>query len=121
MKNLRAGKAINSEWHVLVEQPGEYEIELRRWPREADARSPAPVPEFKAVDGGLPAGIALPITKIRLKIGDALDESRDVASTDKGITFTTKLAAGKTTMQIWCYDADGKELCGAYFAYVLRK
>jgi len=121
MQNLRAGKEANSSWVVLVEQPGDYEIELRRWPREADAPIAGPVPEFKAVDGGLPAGVALPITKVRLKIGDGLDASRDVAPTDKGITFTSKLAAGKTTMQSWCYDAAGKELCGAYFAYVRRK
>jgi hypothetical protein len=24
-------------------------------------------------------------------------------------------------MQSFCYDANGKELCGAYFAYVMRK
>ncbi len=121
MQNLRSGKEVNSEWNVLVEQPGEYEIELRRWPREADAPIAGPVPEFKAVDGGLPAGVALPITKVRLKIGAVLDESRDITSTDKGVKFKTKLAPGKTTMQSWCYDKDGKEICGAYFAYVLKK
>jgi arylsulfatase len=121
MQNLRAGKEANSPWHVLVEQAGNYEIELRRWPREADAPISGPVPEFHAVDGGLPAGKALPIAKVRLKIGDKFDESREVSSTDKGVAFTTTLPAGKTTMQSWCYDAAGQELCGAYFAYVLRK
>jgi hypothetical protein len=79
------------------------------------------VPPFRAVDGVLPAGTALPIRKARLVIGDRFDESREVASTDKGIAFTTALPAGKTTMQSWFYDAAVKELCGAYFAYVRRK
>jgi arylsulfatase A-like enzyme len=121
MKNLREGLNRNSAWHVLVEVPGEYEIELRRWPREAEAPIAGGVPEFKAVDGTLPPGAALPIRKARLKIGDGFDESRDVTSTDKGITFSMTLPAGKTTMQSWFYDAAGEQLCGAYFAYVRRK
>jgi hypothetical protein len=121
MQNLRAGLNRNGPWHLLVEKDGTYEIELRRWPCEADAAIAGAVPEFKAVDGGLPAGKALPIAKIRLKLG-ALDETRPVKPADKGITFTLPLKAGlKTTMQTWCYDADGQELCGAYFAYVRRK
>ena len=43
---------------------------------EADAAITAPVPLFQAVDGQLPAGVALPIAKIRLKVGDALDETK---------------------------------------------
>jgi arylsulfatase len=121
MKNLREGVNRNSQWHVLVEQAGEYEIELRRWPREAEAPIAGGVPAFEAVDGTLPPGVALPVVKARLAIGQGFDESREVASSDKGVTFTTKLAAGKTTMQSWFYDADGKELSGAYFAYVTRK
>jgi arylsulfatase len=119
--NLRTGKQENGPWHLLVEQPGEYEIELRRWPREADAAITAGMPPFVGVAGGMPEGRALPIAKVRLKIGDTLDETRDVSASDKGITFTTKLAAGKTMMQSWCNDAKGETLCGPYFAYVRRK
>jgi hypothetical protein len=59
--------------------------------------------------------------KARLAIGEGFDESREVKADDKSITFTTKLAAGKTTMHSWFYGADGKQLCGAYFAYVKKK
>jgi len=27
----------------------------------------------------------------------------------------------RTTMETWLSDASGKELCGAYFAYILRR
>lgn len=122
MKNLRDGLARNGPWHLLVEQTGEYEIELRRWPREADAAIAAGVPEFKAVRGTLPPGKALPVARARLKVGDLLDESRDVSADAKGVTFTVKLSAGtKLPMQSWLLDAAGKELCGAYFAYVRLK
>lgn len=122
MKNLREGLNENSSWHLLVEQPGEYEIELRRWPREADAPIAGGAPKFQAVVGQpLPPGRALPIRTARLQIGARFDESRPVSADDKGITFRTPLPAGKTVMQSWFYDAEGKQLCGAYFAYVTRK
>jgi hypothetical protein len=106
---------------VIAAQDGTYEVVLRRWPKEADAPIAGGVPAFKAVDGGLPAGKALPIASVRLKLGD-VDETRAVAPTDKGVTFTVRLKAGtKMPMQTWLLGADGGELCGAYFADVRRK
>jgi arylsulfatase len=121
MDDLRTGRAKNGAWHLLVEADGDYEIELRRWPKAANAALAAGVPPFKAIDGGLQAGVAMPIAKVRLKLGDK-DETNAVQPTDLGVTFSVKLTAGtRTTLQTWFYDAAGKELSGAYFAYVLRK
>ena len=73
------------------------------------------------MDGGLPAGKALPVAKARLKVA-GLDESKAVGESDKEIVFAVKLKAGaKLQMQSWFYDADGKELSGAYYAYMRRK
>ncbi len=121
MQNLRQGVNRNGPWHLAVERAGEYEIALRRWPKEADAAISAGVPAFKAVDGGLPPGRALPIVRARLKIGK-VDEAKPVVAGAKEIVFQVKLRAGaRERMQTWFYDEDGKELCGAYFAYVRRK
>lgn len=119
MQNLRTGLNANGPWHIQVDQDGRYEIELRRWPKEADAPIAGGVPAFKAVDGMLPAGKALPIVKARLKLGE-VDESQPVAPGQKGVTFTLPLKASKTQLQAWFYDADGNQLSGAYFAYVRR-
>jgi arylsulfatase len=123
--DVRNGLNKNGVWHILVEQDGSYEIELRRWPKEADANIVDGVPAFKAVDGGVGAagqvaGKALPIAKARLKLG-TVDESKAVAAGDKGITFEVNLKAGKTTMQTWFNDKADKQLCGAYYVYVKRK
>jgi arylsulfatase A-like enzyme len=121
MKNLREGVNKNGPWHLQVAQDGTYEIALRRWPKEADAAISAPVPAFKAVDGMLPPGEALPVAKARIKIGTS-DESRPVSAQDKEVVFNVPLRAGaRLQMQSYLYDAAGKELCGAYFAYVRRK
>jgi arylsulfatase B len=120
MNDLRTGKAANSKWTVKATQDGEYEIALCRWPREADAPIAAGVPAFQAVDGMLPAGKALPISAIRLVVGDLLDQTKIVADA-KEVAFTVKLKAGQVLpMQSHCLDASGGELCGAYFAYVRR-
>jgi len=91
-------------------------------PKEADAAITAGVPEFKAVDGTLPPGNALPIAKIRLKIGNVHDQTKAVAPGDKAVVFQATLRGGtRTTIETWCYDIQGKMLCGAYFAYVERR
>jgi hypothetical protein len=119
---VRAGRNVSGLWHVLVEEDGKYEISLRRWPKEADAAICATVPEFKAVDGSLPAGVALAIVKARLKIGDLTDETKPVGTDDKEASFVVSLTAGlKSTLQTWFLDADDNQLCGAYYVYVERK
>lgn len=121
MNDLRTGREANGPWHVRVEKDGEYEIALRRWPKEADAPIASGVPAFKAVDGGLPAGKALPITRARIKVG-GFDQARDVGPQDKEVVFNVKLTkAEKLPLETWFSTADGKQLCGAYFAYVRRK
>lgn len=116
---LRSGHRANGVWHLLVELAGTYEIELRRWPKESAATLAGSVPAFLARDGRLPEGKALPVATVRLVVG-ATDATKKVTSMDKAASFTTTLPAGRTTMQGWLLDANGKELAGAYFAYVRR-
>jgi arylsulfatase A-like enzyme len=122
MNNLRQGKPENSVWNIRAAKDGEYEVALRRWPKEADAAITAGVPKFEAVDGELQAGVALPIATMRLKVGDQLDQTKPVPPDAKELKFTVRLKAGEQlAMRSFCYDASGKELCGAYFAYVTRE
>src|SRR5262249_44012950 len=101
MNNLRDGGNRNAPGYRLPGRDGEYEIALRRWPKEADAAITAGVPPFKGVDGGLPAGKALPVARARLKVAD-LDETRPVGPQDKEVVFTVRLKAGqKLAMQSW--------------------
>lgn len=111
--------ALNAPWNVLVEHDGRYEIALRRWPKEADTPITAPLPPYEGVDGTFPEGRALPAAKARLKIG-RVDVAKPVAPNDKAATFTVRLAAGKTRLETWFYDAEGEELCGAFYVDVRR-
>jgi hypothetical protein len=111
---------LNAPWNVLIERDGDYEISLRRWPKEADAAITAGLPPYEGVDGSFPEGKALPAVKARLRIA-GVDVSKAVAEGDKAATFTVQLRAGKTRLETWFYDAKGKELCGAFYVEVLRK
>jgi hypothetical protein len=72
------------------------------------------------VDGSFPEGRALPIAKARLRVG-GFDATVRVSATDKEAVFETRLKTGKTQLQTWFYDAQGRELCGAFYVEVLRK
>ena len=110
---------LNGPWNVEVERDGQYEISLRRWPEEADAALTAGLPSYKGVDGSYPEGKAIAISRARLKVG-GVDVSRSVSKSDKAAVFTVGLAAGKTQLQTWFYDTQGKELCGAFYVSVRR-
>ncbi len=110
---------MNGPWNVVVENDGRYEISLRRWPKEADAALTAELPPYEGVDGVYPLGKATPIAKARLKIGD-VDVSKQVSKNDKAVMFNVRLTAGKTKLQTWFYDQQGKELCGAFYVSVCR-
>jgi arylsulfatase len=116
---VRRGVQMNGPWHVLVERDGDYEITLRRWPKESDLAMTAASPAFQGTLGRYPAGVALPVAKARLKVGD-FDRTADVKKDDKGVAFTVPLRKGRTRLQTWLLDGDGKELCGAYYVEVRR-
>lgn len=116
---VRSGLRRNGAWNVVVERAGAYEIELRRWARETGAALDAGLPAHRHTDGEFPAGVALPIAKARLRIA-GFDQSREVAGSEKAAVFRANLRSGRTRLETWFYDADGREISGAYYVYVTR-
>ena len=116
---VRKGERRNGIWHLEAARAGDYEFELRRWAREANAPLTAGLPSRKHTDGEFPAGVALPIAKARLKIG-TFDQTTAVAPTDKFVSFRVPLEAGPVELQTGFYDKAGQELCGAYYVYARR-
>lgn len=114
---VRSGLRRNGAWNVEVARAGSYEITLRRWPAEADGPIRAGLPAVKHADGMFPAGVALPVATARLRVAE-FDATRP--ADDKAVTFTVKLASGRTKLQTWFADADKKEIAGAYYVTVRR-
>ena len=66
-------------------------------------------------------GVSFPtIASAKLDIaGVKGDTKADPKAT--GATLSVKLPAGKTKLKAWFSDADGKDLCGAFYVTVKRK
>lgn len=99
---------------VIVEGPGTYTFELRRWPEESG----------KTLSEGHGQGrhqtrTARPIAGARLRIGDH-DERITTKKEDKAATFTVELKAGRTKLIADLLDANGKVLCGAMYVKALK-
>ncbi|MHC4666309.1 MAG: arylsulfatase [Planctomycetota bacterium] len=107
-EQIRQGQKHNSYWVVEVARDAEYEIELRRWPKEAEA----------AITAAIEGGEAISAQKARLKIAH-FDQTKQIPEDAKAITFRTQLKAGKTRLQTWFIDGED-ESRGAYYVYVKR-
>ena len=105
-------------WAILVERGGEYEIALRRWPVRTGLALDAPCPEKQMTMAKLPAGKAFPIAQAQLQIAGQSKSVKTAAGSQSAVFRVTLKAGTRTKLQAWFQDADGKDLCGAYYAYV---
>ena len=96
--HVRGGHMGQGKWFIDVTAPGEYEIELRRWPRHLDQ--------------------AIEARHARIRIGP-LDLDQPVSPQETKTSFKVRLKQGKTTLQTSFTLEDGKTR-GAYFVYVTR-
>lgn len=110
-------------WHIQVEEAGQYEFTLRRWPQQTGAalgakyepsdRSPPNKPNVKTV--GFPTIAAAHVEIAGMRATTKADP------TATGATLSVDLPAGRTTLKAWFSDADGNDLCGAFFVTVVKK
>ena len=117
------GGPTGGRWSIRVEAAGGYEFTLRRWPEqtgaalgeayEPSAKSPANRPNVRTV--GFPAIAAANIDIAGLKVSAPADPKAT------GAMIRVELPAGRTTLRAWFADADGKDLCGAFFVTAVRK
>lgn len=104
------GGARGAPWNVQVERAGEYEITLRRWPFETESPLAGKL---------MNAGKALPIANAHLSIAGL---ERDVSTGPDAVaaSFRVRLPAGRTQLHAWFRDAQGGDVCGAFYARVAR-
>jgi arylsulfatase A-like enzyme len=99
-------------WNVLIDREGEYEIALRRWPHEVDT----------ALTGSPDAkGMTMPIAAAKLSVAGMEFAAKSPGKDAREVVLRAHLPKGKTTLRAWFQDADGKDLCGAFYATVTWK
>ncbi|MGJ8639224.1 MAG: arylsulfatase [Opitutaceae bacterium] len=104
---IRGDVAVESFWALEVEQAGEYEISLRRWPVEAD----------KGINDGT-YGKAYDYQKARLRIG-SVDVSKKIPAGAKEVTFKVNLEKGVTNLAPLFIGSE--TTATPYYAYVTHK
>ncbi len=118
-RQVRRAALKNGVWHLIVDHPGTYTFEVRRWPGESGLAVSQGIGKTKVTGGTYEKGQALPIKQARLKIGE-FDASGELNSDGTTFRFIAELEAGPTTLQTWLLDATGAEICGAYYVTVAR-
>ncbi len=127
---VAGGASAFGHWPVRIAEAGVYRVEVRRWPREAEATL-ADIPAGqKTVDahlrdqpvtgllyGGVPK--ALPVARVRLKLGMSIQEVA-VDRGDKATVFTVKADAGPTDIEATLLDLNGKPLCSAFYITIRK-
>jgi arylsulfatase len=111
-------------WHVTVGTAGEYELSLRRWPRETNAALGAKhdvAPALAELAGKAMAAPSktFPIARGLVRIAGK-EASAATAPAEQEATLRVTLPVGTTTLNAWFQDDKGNDLCGAFFVYVKR-
>ncbi len=118
-------------WPVKINEKGNYEFEVRRWPRELD--EPINVSELDPKNGDIfrhgkkvaDYGYGVDffndkeenkkITKVGFEI-DGKYLEKDIGDLDTHATFSLKMGSGPTSIRGWLIDTDGNKH-GAYYVY----
>jgi arylsulfatase len=118
------GGPTGGHWHIYVEKPGDYEFTLRRWPQQTKAAlgekyepsAKSPANKAKVTTVGFPT-----IARAKVQIAGSKAEGAADPRATAATIHVASLPQGKTTLKAWFSDADGKDLCGAFFVTVTRK
>jgi hypothetical protein len=66
-------------------------------------------------------GKALPIASAKVSVAGVEFAAKSPGKDAREVVLTGNLPKGKTTLRAWFQDADGKDLCGAFYATVTWK
>jgi hypothetical protein len=118
---VRNGQGENGFWALRVDEPGEYDITLRRWPPESGLLMGDPAPRGEEIPGGepFPGGKAITFERARLQVNDAIYE-KETDNELPGVVFDIRLEEGDCNIQSWLTDVNGHTL-GAYYVTIAKK
>jgi hypothetical protein len=107
-------------WNVQVEAAGNYRIELRRWPFHSNKPVGSEGPRVTINGRKLDHKFRIiPATEVLLE-ANGVQQRVPITAESTGAVFQVALSKGRSKLQGWFRDADGKDLCGAYYALVTR-
>ncbi len=122
IRNAEKKSSNTGFWAIDVKTAGEYTVELRRWPKEADTAISSSLPAGSDVPGVRPfraaPGKLFDAVKAHLKIGGK-ELTLPVKPDAKSVTFKLRLQPGRD--ELWAKFTDAESLpMGAFYAYVTK-
>ena len=127
---VRRGDTCLGWWEIMVERPGSYEFELRRWPKEAGHRITAGIEgddvEFRrdAIAPGAESmysgGNALAYNTACLRLSGMPQHCLVIEPDDAGATFRVDLEPGPRHLRAVFSNCNGA-YSSAYYVYVRRR
>ena len=111
-------------WAVKVIENGSYNLELRRWPKEAETAITAGLPAEPNVPGASRAysttpGTAFPFTTASMRVNGKNIATKPIPEGATEVTFAVNLTQGSHELAPVFSTADGKEV-GAYYLTVSK-
>ncbi len=108
-------------WHLFVKSSGRYRIELSRWPFHLTRDMTLAGPSLSIGGAPLREGRPLKIETGCLSIdGDEPKVLRKDQRYSDRIVIDEDLKSGPATLRAWFRDAQGRDICGAYFVRITR-
>jgi arylsulfatase B len=122
IRKLVTAEKSTGFWAVKVIKTGNYEVELRRWPKTLNEAISASIPAGPQVPGARAYrandGKSFSAVRAHLTLGgNELTTNLKAGATNA--KFRVKLEAGNDEMWAKFSDKDGNK-CGAYYAYVTK-
>ena len=109
-------------WPIDVLEAGEYEVELRRWPRELGAAIDADIPPGAFIYGKPGSrtvpGEGFPAAEVQLSIGDECFSELVEENTER-VCFMLQLNKGSQEISARFIDAEGRAL-DVFFVYITK-
>jgi arylsulfatase A-like enzyme len=107
-------------WHVDVQTAGTYRFELRRWPFHTNMPLGSEGPRKTIIGRAMTQPFKLMPARSIMFVADGAEQSVAVKPEDLGGSVEVKLTKGRHVLQSWLRDADGKDLCGSYYAQITK-
>ncbi|MCU0786829.1 MAG: arylsulfatase [Verrucomicrobia bacterium] len=121
------GEAVHGFWPIAAEAPGDYHVEVRRWPALLNVPltgvPPAHVPPKDLVEEEMwrmPAYQPLPVAAVCLEI-NGRSYTNAVAANAAMVPFEVLLEGGPATVRATLLDQHQKAIAGAYYVDIHRR
>lgn len=120
--NVAGGKSGSDFIAVEFEKTGNYNFDLRRWPKEIEGHTSLTTAPVEGVFGSKKSPVAIDIASARIKIwnGDEIyvDERKEANPNADGVSFIIEnLPKGPAFIQTWFYNAAGEMEGAVYYNY----